>query len=102
MILRTLPEGMAATSALVGEIATRLAAAHAAMAQIATAVVPPAVDPVSVATALGFSTRGVQQQVAGAAGVAALGEASIGVAGCGASYQEGDLASVATYAMEIG
>lgn len=101
MILRTLPEGMAATSALVESITARLAAAHAAAAPAITAVIPPAIDVVSLAGAAELSASGVQRQVCGAGGVAELGGSSLAVADSGLSYQEGDLAAAATYALEI-
>ena len=101
MILRTLPEGMAATSVLVESITARLAAAHAAAAPLITAVVPPAIDTVSIAAAAELSASGAQRQTSGATGVAELGGSSLAVADSGLSYQEGDLAAAATYALEI-
>ncbi|EFV14688.1 PE family protein [Segniliparus rugosus] len=100
MILRTLPEGMAATSALMESITARLAAAHAAAAPIITAVVPPAIDVVSTSAATELSVHGAQRQISGATGVSALAASSLGVADSGLSYQEGDLAAAATYAIE--
>ena len=64
MTLRVVPEGLAATSAAVEALTARLAAAHAAAAPAITAVIPPAVDPVSLQTALGFSAQG-QEHAAG-------------------------------------
>ena len=58
MTLRVVPEGLAATSAAVEALTARLAAAHAAAAPAITAVVPPAVDPVSLQTALGLQRPG--------------------------------------------
>jgi hypothetical protein len=47
MTLRVLPEGLSTASAAIEALTARLAAAHAGAAPLITAVVPPAVDPVS-------------------------------------------------------
>ncbi|MGL6236515.1 MAG: PE family protein [Segniliparus sp.] len=101
MILRTLPEGMAATSTLVEAITARLAAAHVVAAPVVTAVVPPAIDSVSITAAAELSASGAGRQASGATGVAELGGSSLAVADSGLSYQEGDLAAAAAYALEI-
>jgi hypothetical protein len=87
MTLRVVPEGLAATSAAVEALTARLAAAHAAAAPAITAVVPPAVDPVSLQTAVEFSAQGVEE----------LGRAGVGVGEAGASYLAGDTAAAATF-----
>ena len=97
MTLRVVPEGLAATSAAVEALTARLAAAHAAAAPAITAVVPPAVDPVSLQTALGFSAQGQEHTVVAAEGVEELGRAGVGVGRSGASYLAGDAAAAATY-----
>jgi hypothetical protein len=102
MILRTLPEGMTAVSSLVEGIAARLAAAHAAAAPAITAVVPPAIDPVSLSAASRLSAQGAEREISGATGVAELSGSSLGVAESGASYLEGDLAAASVYFPEIG
>ena len=79
MTLRVVPEGLAATSAAVEALTARLAAAHAAAAPAITAVVPPAVDPVSLQTAVGFSAQGQEHAAVAAQGVEELGRAGVGV-----------------------
>ena len=97
MMLRVVPEGLAATSAAVEALAARLAAAHAAAAPAITAVVPPAADAVSLQTAAGFSAQGQEHSVVAAHGVEELGRAGVGVGHAGASYLAGDAAAAATY-----
>jgi hypothetical protein len=97
MALRVVPEGLVATSAAVEALTARLAAAHAAAAPAISAVVPPAVDPVSLTTAAGFSTQGQLHAAVAAEGVEELGRAGIGVGQGGASYLAGDTAAAATY-----
>lgn len=97
MTLRVVPEGLAAASAAVEAITARLAAAHAAAAPAITAVIPPAVDPVSLQSAAEFSARGGQHAAAAAQGVEVLGRAGIGVGAAGAGYAAGDAAAAATY-----
>jgi hypothetical protein len=58
MTLRVVPEGLAAACAGVEALTARLAAAHGVAAPLITAVVPPAVDPVSLQSAAEFSVRG--------------------------------------------
>jgi hypothetical protein len=97
MTLRVVPEGLAATSAAVEALTARLAAAHAAAAPAITAVVPPAVDPVSLTTAAGFSAQAQMHSAVAAEGVEELGRAGVGVGQGGASYLAGDVAAAATY-----
>lgn len=97
MTLRVVPEGLAATSAAVEAITARLAAAHAAAGPVISMVVPPAADPVSIQSALGFSARGGQHTTAAAQGVEVLGRAGVGVGLAGANYAAGDAAAASTY-----
>src|SRR6201992_3907047 len=97
MTLRVVPEGLASASAGVEAITARLAAAHAGAAPIITAVVPPAVDPVSLQTAAGFSAQGSEHAAGAAEGVEELGRAGVGVGESGASYAAGDAAAASTY-----
>ncbi|ETB12456.1 cell motility protein, partial [Mycobacterium avium subsp. avium 10-9275] len=62
-----------------------------------TAVVPPAADPVSLQTALGFSAQGQEHSAVAAQGVEELGRAGVGVGEAGASYLAGDTAAAATF-----
>ncbi|ETB37899.1 cell motility protein, partial [Mycobacterium avium subsp. hominissuis 10-5606] len=70
---------------------------HAAAAPAITAVVPPAADPVSLQTALGFSAQGQEHSAVAAQGVEELGRAGVGVGEAGASYLAGDTAAAATF-----
>lgn len=79
MTLRVVPEGLAAASAAVEGLTARLAAAHAAAAPLTTAVMPPAVDAVSLLTAAGMSAHGVQHNTMAALGVEELGRSGVGV-----------------------
>jgi hypothetical protein len=97
MTLRVVPEGLAAASAAVEALTARMAAAHAAAAPAITAVIPPAADPVSLQTALGFSAQGQEHAAVAAEGVEQLGRAGVGVGRGGASYLAGDAAAAATY-----
>src|SRR5271155_2608519 len=97
MTLRVVPEGLAATSAAVEALTARLAAAHAAAAPAITGVEPPAVDPVSLQTAPGFSAQGQEQEAVAAQGVEELGRAGVGVGQAGTSYLVGDAAAAASY-----
>ena len=97
MTLRVVPEGLTAASAAVEALTARLAAAHAAAAPLIGAVVPPAADPVSLQTAVGFSAQGQEHAVVAAQGVEELGRAGIGVGESGASYLAGDTAAAAAY-----
>ncbi|MGB8386665.1 PE family protein [Mycobacterium sp.] len=97
MTLRVVPEGLAGASAAVEALTARLAAAQAAAAPLITAVVPPAVDPVSLQTAVGFSAQGQEHVVVAAQGAEELGRAGVGVGESGASYLARDTAAAATY-----
>ncbi len=97
MMLRIVPEGLAATSAAVEAITARLAAAHAAAAPTISAVIPPAADLVSGQAAAQFSARGSQHTAAASRGVEVLGRAGIGVAHAGANYAAADSAAASHY-----
>ena len=97
MTLQVVPEGLAAASAAVEALTTQLAAAHAAAAPAITAVVPPAADPVSLQTAVGFSAQGQEHAAVAAQGVEELGRAGVGVGRAGTSYLVGDTAAAARY-----
>jgi hypothetical protein len=97
MTLKVVPEGLASASAAVEAITARLAAAHAGAAPLITAVMPPAVDPVSLQTAAGFSAHGGEHAAMAAQGVEELGRAGIGVGQAGVSYATGDAAAATTY-----
>ncbi len=102
MTLRVVPEGLAAASAAVESLTARLAAAHAAAAPLITAVTPPAADPVSLQTAVGFSAQGAEHAAVAAHGVAELGRSGVGVGESGASYATGDAQAASTYLIARG
>ena len=79
MTLQVVPEGLAAASAAVEALTTQLAAAHAAAAPAITVVVPPAADPVSLQTAVGFSAQGQEHAAVAAQGVEELGRAGVAI-----------------------
>jgi hypothetical protein len=97
MTLRVVPEGLVAASAAVEALTARLAAAHAATAPLVTAVVPPAVDAVSLQTAAGLSAHGTQHNTMAALGVEELGRSGIGVGESGTSYATGDAMAASSY-----
>jgi hypothetical protein len=97
MTLTVVPEGLATASAAVEAITARLAAAHAGAAPLITTVVPPAADPVSLQTGVGFSAHGCAHATMAAQGVEELGRAGCGVGESGANYAAGDMAAAATY-----
>jgi PE family len=97
MTLRVLPEGLSTASAAIEALTARLAAAHAGAVPLITAVVPPAVDPVSVQSAAAFSAHGGAHAVMAAQGAEELGRAGIGVGESGASYAVGDAAAASSY-----
>lgn len=97
MTLRVVPEGLAAASAAVEALTARLATAHAGAAPLITAVVPPAVDPVSLQTAAAFSVHGGEHAAVAAQGVEELGRSGVGVGESGMSYAAGDAAAAAAY-----
>jgi hypothetical protein len=97
MTLRVVPEGLAAASAAVEMLTARLAAAHGGAVPLITAVVPPAVDPVSLQSAVAFSVHGSEHAAVAAQGVEELGRSGVGVAEAGTSYAAGDAAAAASY-----
>lgn len=97
MTLRVVPEGLAAAASAVEALTARLAAAHAAAAPAVTAVIPPAVDAVSIQTALGLSAHGTQHNTVAAHGIEELGRSGLGVGQSGTSYATGDAAAAASY-----
>ncbi|MCT7658777.1 PE family protein [Mycobacterium deserti] len=97
MTLRVVPEGLAAAGSAVEALTARLAAAHAAAAPLVTAVLPPAVDPVSLQTAAGLSSHGVEHNAMAAQGIEELGRSGVGVGESGVSYATGDAAAASSY-----
>jgi hypothetical protein len=97
MTLRVLPEGLAAASARIEALTSRLASAQAGSAPLITAVVPAAADPVSLQTAAGFSLRGSRHAAVVAQGAEELGRSGIGVANSGATYAAVDAAAASSY-----
>lgn len=97
MTLRVVPEGLTAAGAAVEALTARLAAAHAAAAPLVTAVLPPAVDAVSLQTAAGFSAHGAEHTALAGQGITELGRSGIGVGESGASYATGDSAAASSY-----
>jgi hypothetical protein len=97
MTLRVVPEGLTAAAAAVESLTARLAAAHAAAAPLVTAVVPPAVDPVSLQTSVGLSAHGSAHQAVAAQSVEELGRSGVGVGESATSYATGDATAAATY-----
>ena len=102
MTLRVVPEGLAATSAAVEALTARLAAAHAAAAPLITAVAPPAADPVSLQTGLGFSAQGAEHTVVAAQGVQEMGRSGMGVGESSTSYATGDAQAASSYLIARG
>jgi PE family len=97
MTLRVVPEGLSAASAAIEALTARLAAAHVGAVPLITAVVPPAVDPVSLQSAAGFSIHGGEHAAVAAQGAEELGRSGVGVGESGASYAAGDAAAAAAY-----
>ncbi len=102
MTLRVVPEGMEATSAAVAALTARLAAVHAGVMPAITAVVPAAVDPVSVQTAAEFSAQGIEHATVAAQGIGELGRAGVGVGESGLSYATGDAQAASSYLIARG
>ncbi|KAA1248660.1 PE family protein [Mycobacterium simiae] len=102
MTLRVVPEGLAAASAAVEALTARLTAAHAAAAPIISAVVPPAADPVSLQSAVGFSAVGNTYAAVAAEGLEELGRSGAGVGESAVSYAAGDAAAASTYVVSGG
>ncbi|EPQ77675.1 PE family protein [Mycobacterium marinum MB2] len=101
MTLQVVPEGLLAASAAVQAITARLAAAHAAAAPAISAVVPPAVDPVSLQTAVVFSAQGGERALVGVQGVDELARSGVGVAESGAAYAARDAMAAASYTFGV-
>ncbi|KAA8960759.1 PE family protein [Mycobacterium sp.] len=97
MILRVVPEGLAAAGAAIETLTARLAAAHAGAAPLITAVVPPAADPVSLHSAAAFSIRGGAHTAMAAQGAEELGRSGVGAGKAGAGYAGGDATAAWTY-----
>jgi hypothetical protein len=97
MALRVVPEGLTAAGSAVEALTARLAAAHAAAAPLVSAVLPPAVDPVSLQTAVGFSAYGTEHTAIATEAVTELGRSGVGVGQSGASYATGDAAAASSY-----
>ncbi|AEF34285.1 MULTISPECIES: PE family protein [Mycobacteriaceae] len=97
MVLHVVPEGLAATSAAVEAIAATLAAAHASAAPLITAVVPPAMDPVSLQAAAELSMQGSQHEAVAARGTEVLRRAGVGVAAAGANYHAADTSAASAF-----
>jgi hypothetical protein len=99
MTFDVVPEGLVAAGAAVETLTARLAAADAdaAAAPAITALVPPAVDPVSPQSAAAFSVRGSEHSAVAAQGVAELGRSGVGVAESGAGYAAEDAAAASWY-----
>lgn len=97
MTLRVVPEGLVSASAAVEALTARLAAAHAAAAPLVTAVLPPAVDAVSLQTAVSMSAHGTQHNTMAALGVEELGRSGVGVGQSGTSYATGDAMAASSY-----
>lgn len=102
MTLRVVPKGLTAASAAVEALSARLAAAHAAAAPLVTAVVAPAADPVSLQSAVGFSTHAAQHQGTAAQGVEELSRSGVGVGDSGLSYATGDVTAASSYLIARG
>jgi hypothetical protein len=97
MTLRVVPEGLAAAGSAVEALTARLAAAHAAAAPLLSTVLPPAADPVSLQTAVGFSAHGTEHTTVATEAVTELGRSGVGVGQSGISYATGDAAAASSY-----
>jgi hypothetical protein len=97
MTLRVVPEGLTAAGSAVEALTARLAAAHAAAAPLVSTVLPPAADPVSLQTAVGFSAHGTEHTGLATEAVAELGRSGVGVGQSGASYATGDASAASSY-----
>ncbi|MGV7255939.1 PE family protein [Mycobacterium kansasii] len=96
-MLWVVPEGLAGAAAAVEALTARLAAAHAAAAPVISAVVSPAADPVSLATAAGLSVCGAQHLGTAAEAVEELGRSGVGIGEAAVSYAAGDAAAALSY-----
>jgi hypothetical protein len=97
MTLRVVPEGLTAAGSAVEALTARLAAAHAAAAPLVSTVLPPAADPVSLQTAVGFSAHGTEHTAIATEAVTELGRSGVGVGESGTSYATGDAAAASSY-----
>lgn len=97
MALRVVSEELAAASASIETSTARSATAHAGAAPLITAVVPPAVDPVSLESAAGWSVHGGDHAPVAARGVRQLGRSGVGAAEARASYATGDAPAATSY-----
>ena len=97
MTLRVVPEGLTAAGSAVEALTARLAAAHAAAAPLVSTVLPPAADPVSLQTAVGFSAHGTEHTTVATEAVTELGRSGVGVGQSGTSYATGDAAAASSY-----
>jgi hypothetical protein len=97
MTLRVVPEGLTAAGSAVEALTARLAAAHAAAAPLVSTVLPPAADPVSLQTAVGFSSHGTEHVAVATEAVTELGRSGVGVGQSGVSYATGDAAAASSY-----
>jgi len=102
MTLRVVPEGLTAAGAAVQALTARLAAAHAAVAPVVTAVIPPAADPVSLQSAVTLSAHGTEHEAVAAQGVTELGRSGAGVTEAALSYATGDAQAAAAYLTALG
>jgi hypothetical protein len=94
MFLSADPAAIAAASAQVGALTARLGAAAAAAAP-AQVIVPPAADPISLKTAVGFTGHAVAHHVMGGHNCVEFARSAEGLAESGASYARGDALSAA-------
>jgi hypothetical protein len=97
MALRVVPEGLAAASASIAALTSRMAGAHAAAVPLISAVAPPAADAVSLESAAGFSARGSAHATMAAQGTEELGRAGVGVGESGVGYTSRDTAAASAY-----
>lgn len=102
MTLRVVPEGLTAAGAAVEALTARLAAAHAAVAPVVTAVLPPAADPVSLQSAVTLSAQASEHEAVAAQGVTELGRSGTGVTEAALSYAAGDAQGAAAYLTALG
>jgi hypothetical protein len=97
MMLRVVPQGLAAASAGIEALTARVKAAHVGAAPLVTAGVLAAVDSVSMQPAAALSVQGNDQAAVAAQGVELLGRSGVGVTESGATCVTGDAAAAAWY-----
>jgi PE family protein len=97
MTLRVIPEGLAGASAAIEALTAHLAAAHTEAAPLITAVLPPAIDPVSLQSAAAFSAHGGAYAAVAAQAAGELGRSGVGVGDSGISYASADSAAAVSY-----